>query len=424
MKISCSLALFVLIAVSPAHAIVTLGQSNETFQLTGIGPNGAGQGQSNMQWGNCSYDGTNTNCTLSGTYTGFGNGGSYSFVLSYPGNGAFPLIAITAPGSNQFSAQAKGPYSLVITLTQNSGSPIHFYSFANFNFEYTGSATCTVVTGANCAVGQVGQTAGATIAGQIVGTFDPTPMIRTSQGVISAGGYGGFSSVAPATWIEIYGVNLATTLSHLWAGSDFQGTLAPTTLAGTTVTIAGLPAYVDYVSPGQVNAQVPSGVPTGNQPVVITTAGGTSAAFTVNVNATEPGLLAPSAFTINGNPYVVAMLSNTYTYILPTSVSGIQTARAKPGDNVTIYGIGFGPVTPAITAGQIVQQSNQLQASLQIMVGGVQAQVTYAGLAPNYVGLYQFNIVVPAIPASDTAPVAISLGGTAGTQKLVMSVGN
>ena len=78
----------------------------QNFTLTGIGANASGQGQSKMSWGSCAFDGTNTNYTLSGTFTGFGGGGNYSFVITYPGNGAFPLNAITNPGSDLFAAQA------------------------------------------------------------------------------------------------------------------------------------------------------------------------------------------------------------------------------------------------------------------------------------------------------------------------------
>lgn len=417
------LFLFSGLGLNQAFAIVTLGTSNQNFELTGIGANAAGNGQSTMSWGTCAFDGANTNCTVSGDYTGFGNGGSYSFVLSYPGNGAFPLIAITQPGSNFFSAQANGPYSLVITLTPSTGAPIHFYSFANFSFLYTSSAVCTGVTAANCSVNQVGLTPAATITGPVTGTFDPTPQIRTSLGVISAGGYGAFTSIAPATWIEIYGVNLATTLTYTWQGSDFTGIQAPSALQGTTVTVAGIPAYIDYVSPGQVNAQVPSGVPAGSQPVVVTTAGGTSTAYMVNVNDTEPGLLAPTSFLVKGNQNVVALFANTLTYALPpSSIAGVPSQVPSPGDQLTFYGIGFGPVTPLITAGQIVQDANQLQGTLQITFAGVPAQITYAGLAPGYVGLYQFNVVVPNVAASNTVPVVVSLGGTANSQTLVIAV--
>ena len=171
-----------------------------------------------MTWGSCVFDGTNTTCTLSGAFTGFGGGGNYSFVVSYPGNGAFPLIAVTPIGSDQFFAQALSNYSFVITLAENSGPTIKFYSFANFNFVFS-SPTCTGVT--TCSVGQVGQTPNATITGPITGAFDPTPAISPS-GVITAGNYGAFPVIAPATWIEIYGVNLADHPFADLGGHGFQ----------------------------------------------------------------------------------------------------------------------------------------------------------------------------------------------------------
>ena len=52
------------------------------------------------------------------------------------------------------------------------------------------------------------------------------------------------------------------------------------------------------------------------------------------------------------------------------------------------------------------------------------ASVSYSGLAPGFVGLYQFDVVVPNIPASAAVPVEFSLGGKAGTQTLYTAVGN
>ena len=148
---------------APASAIVTLGPSNQNFGLTGIGGNSQGEGQSKMSWGSCAFDGTNTNCTISGIYSGFGSGGMYSFVVSYAGNGPFPLNAVSiSPGNDLFSATATGNFSIVITLTQNNGPVLHFYDFANFNFFFS-SPACTGVPAASCGVGQVGLTPGATM---------------------------------------------------------------------------------------------------------------------------------------------------------------------------------------------------------------------------------------------------------------------
>ena len=120
---------------------------------------------------------------------------------------------------------------------------------------------------------------------------------------------------------------------------------------------------------------------------------------------------------------MVALFSNTLTFVFPAAIAGVSTARAKPGDNLTLYGIGFGPVTPNIAAGQIVQHNNELQGSLGITIGGVPATVTYAGLAPGYVGLYQFNVVVPQIAPSDTVPFTFTLDGVPGVQTLILPIG-
>jgi uncharacterized protein (TIGR03437 family) len=249
------------------------------------------------------------------------------------------------------------------------------------------------------------------------------PVIRQSQGVISAGSFGAFSTVAPGSWIEIYGTNLAAGTRN-WGTADFNGVNAPTTLGGTSVSIEGMPAFVDYVSPGQVNAQVPSGVGTGTQFLTVTTAAGASAAYLVNVAAASPGLLAPASFNIAGISYVGALTAQG-TYILPPgALAGVTTQRATPGETIVLYGVGFGPVTPAIPAGQIVGQTNTLAANLNVLFGSAAATVTFKGLAPSAVGLYQFNVVVPNVAASDMIPLTFNLGGTAGTQTLYISVGN
>jgi hypothetical protein len=83
---------------------------------------------------------------------------------------------------------------------------------------------------------------------------------------------------------------------------------------------------------------------------------------------------------------------------------------------------GFGPVTPTVPAGQIVTQSNQLAAPFQLLFGQTPAQLTYYGLAPSFVGLYQFNAVVPAVPDNNLIPLTFSLGSTLGTQTIFISV--
>jgi uncharacterized protein (TIGR03437 family) len=270
-------------------------------------------------------------------------------------------------------------------------------------------------------VAAVGQAQGSSITGLVTGSADVTPKVNS---VITAGNYGGFTAIAPATWIEIYGTNLATVQPQTWASADFNGSLAPTALGGTSVTVNGQPAYVDYVSPHQVNVQVPSGVATGKQMVVVTTFGGPSAGTSVTVNATEPGMLAPPAFDVSAGQYVVATQPNGATFILPPGLTNaVPTARAVPGNVIVMYGIGFGPVSPNINAGAIVGASNALN-GVTFTIGGKQATVQFAGLVSGFLGLYQFNVVVPQISANDATPVVVSLNGQQVPQSLILSVGN
>jgi uncharacterized protein (TIGR03437 family) len=257
------------------------------------------------------------------------------------------------------------------------------------------------------------------------GAVTPPPPSPTITSVESASGFGGLASVAPGSWVEIYGSDLAPD-TRQWAGSDFTGNNAPTALDGVKVQIGGQQAFVEYVaaSPGQINVQIPSTVSTGGPlPLTVTNGTATSNAVNVTVNTVEPGLLAPSSFLIGGKQYVVALLPDGATYILPTgAIAGVASRPAKPSDTITLYGIGFGAVTPSIPAGQIVTGQNQLTEPLQILFGQTPAQVNYDGLAPGFVGLYQFNVVVPQVPDNLLTPLTFNLGGVPGTQTLYIAI--
>jgi uncharacterized protein (TIGR03437 family) len=247
-------------------------------------------------------------------------------------------------------------------------------------------------------------------------------------GVTSAYQFGALASPAPGSWIEIYGSNLATD-TRPWATTDFNGNSAPTSLDGTSVTIGGQLAYIDYISPGQVNVQVPSTAPTGTQPIVVTSGSNVSPnpPQFITISATAPGLYAPSQLLIGGNQYAGAVFPDFTTWGLPPgAVTGLTSQRAKPGDNIILFGIGFGPVTTNLPAGQIAQGTGNTlpTGSFQISFDGTPATVNYAGLSPDSVGLYQFNVVVPNVAANDLTPVTFTLGGVAGTQTLYTAIGN
>jgi uncharacterized protein (TIGR03437 family) len=252
-------------------------------------------------------------------------------------------------------------------------------------------------------------------------TLSPAPSIPDS-GVASASGWGQFSQLGLGSWVSIYGSYLATD-ARSWAASDFTGVSAPTSLDGTSVTIGGQPAFISYISPGQINAQVPSNIGTGAQPLIIKTAAGTSATYAVTVNSQEPGLLAPASFQIGATQYVVALFQDGVTYALPTgALPGVSSRPAKAGDILTLYGIGFGRVVPETTAGQIVQTAATLATPFQLFFSSTAVPVSYAGLAPGAVGLYQINVTVPSRTFGGRASLSFTLSGVSSTQYLSIAV--
>jgi uncharacterized protein (TIGR03437 family) len=273
-----------------------------------------------------------------------------------------------------------------------------------------------------CSLGALYQT-NSNVLKFVTPALPPLPPTVPPGGVIMASAFGAFAEVAPGGWIEIYGTNLAAD-TQSWTSADFNGINAPTTLGNTYVTIGGQQAFVDYVSPAQVNVLIPSNVPTGQQQLTVTTPAGTSSAYSLTINAIEAGLLAPTNFNVGGAQYVVAQFADG-TYALPTgAINGVPSRPAVAGDVLVIYGVGFGPVTPDIPAGQLVGEANTLASDFSIFIGGIQCQVQYDGLAPDFTGLYQFNIVVPSgIPSGD-ALLTFTVDGVSGTQTLDVPIGS
>jgi uncharacterized protein (TIGR03437 family) len=249
------------------------------------------------------------------------------------------------------------------------------------------------------------------------------PPVITPGGIVSVSAYGDFAAIAPGTWIEIYGMNLTASAPLGW--STFVNGVGPTMLGDVTVSVGGTPASIDYISPGQVNALVSSDAPTGPAEITVTNSTGTSQGFPIYVNPTQPGLLAPPSFTVGTKQYVAALFPDGQTFALTANaIAGVPSHPAMAGDTLIIYGIGFGPVTGGFTAGTIVTAQNQLTTPLQILFGTTPATLSYYGLAPSFTGLYQFNLVVPAVAANSAEPISLTLGGVKGTQTLYIAIAN
>ena len=258
-----------------------------------------------------------------------------------------------------------------------------------------------------------------------------TPVITS---VDSASSYGGYSYFASGSWLEIKGTNLADPTDPRltapvnpgqWTASDFNGANAPTLLDGISASINGKPAYVWYLSPGQINVQAPEDSTIGNVSITVTNCKAASAAFTFARRALAPGLLSPLSFNLGGKQYMVATFNSDGAYVLNTgAVSGINSRPAKPGDLIIAYGIGFGDVTPPISPGVIVQQSNKLTNPVAFSFGSANAALSYSGLAGNFVGLYEFYITVPPGLANGDYQINVKQNGTSLPQTMYLTVHN
>lgn len=251
----------------------------------------------------------------------------------------------------------------------------------------------------------------------------PAPSI-SSTGAISAGAFGGFQAAAPGSFIEIFGANLAGT-TRSWTGSDFTNDNAPIQLDGVSVTVGGVPAFISYISPTQINAQVPATVAVDRSvPVIVTYSGQSSTAAPLLIRTSSAGVLAPPSFRVNNRQYVAAMRPDTGGFISNGNIPGLPAAPAVPGETLLFYGIGFGRTTTDATAysGRIAPGPLALATPVKFTFGERDGQVIYAGLVPGLVGLYQFNVTLPAtLPAGDVQ-LTVTLGNTPLNQNLYLSI--
>jgi uncharacterized protein (TIGR03437 family) len=223
--------------------------------------------------------------------------------------------------------------------------------------------------------------------------------------------------VQSGEWISIYGNNLASSTAT-WAG-DF-----PTTLGGTSVTIDGKPAYLWFVSPTQINAQVPADPNTGTVSVVVKTASGSS---TSSVTLSQ---FAPS-FSLLDSKHATGIIlrsngtgaygGGVYDIIGPTGSSlGYPTVAAKAGDSVEVFGVGFGPTNPTVVPGQVYSGAAQTTNTVTLTINGVTVTPTFAGISS--AGLYQINFTLPAGLGTGDVSLAATVGGAKTPTGVVISL--
>jgi uncharacterized protein (TIGR03437 family) len=213
--------------------------------------------------------------------------------------------------------------------------------------------------------------------------------------------------ITQGSWISILGTNLATN-TRIWdSAKEIVNGKLPASLDGTSVTINGKPAPVYFISPTQLNVQAPSDDNLGNINLVVTTSAGQSDPITAVLQQFTPAFF---LFDPQNRKYLAAVASDGAS-LGPAGLFGaaVTTRPAKPGEVILLFGTGFGATTPSVPTGEVFNGAAQLTNPVTLTIGGVQAEVLFAGLSA--AGLYQFNVTVPATVANGDQAVVASIGG-------------
>ncbi len=216
----------------------------------------------------------------------------------------------------------------------------------------------------------------------------------------------GKSAAAPGGLITLFGNQLAPT------NLATKQIPVPTALANSCVTVNGQPMPIIFVSPTQINAQMPFQA-LGNVTVIVHTPGGVSDNFNLTVLPTAPAIFLSGVAGPDTNlPTVVRSTNN----LLVTDSNPIHR-----NDQLTIYLTGMGKVTPAVDDG-LPAPGDPLAIAIAapaIQLGGQDVQVDYAGLAPGEVGVYQINLTIPrSVPTGLGLPLTIHQGSSLFTVNL------
>ncbi len=226
----------------------------------------------------------------------------------------------------------------------------------------------------------------------------PAPAVQLSAAVNGASFQG---ALASGTWVSIFGSNLANT-TRSWAAGDFVNGKLPTSLDGVSVSIDGLPAYIAYISPAQINALAPDDPATGLVQIQVTAPQGASNSLSVQKQA-----VAPALFILTGSYAAAEHADGTYVG-KPGLIPGVVTRPAQPGETIVLFGTGFGPAKPPVPANELVAAPVPLAGTVQASIGGMPGAVAYAGLVES--GLNQINFKVPNVPDGDQAVVLTVAG--------------
>jgi uncharacterized protein (TIGR03437 family) len=332
-------------------------------------------------------------------------------------SGAFQPTNRSPAGGNAFFAEVNPAGSALIYSTYLGGSGANVYGDSASGLALDGygnvliagdawSADFPVTAGAiQTASHSSSGNPSAFVAKLGLNATPPAPAI-TPGGTVPVDSTAG--AIQAGEWASIYGTNLASVVMSQTGGF-------PQSLGGTSVTIDGKPAYLSYVSPGQINLQVPDDTANGTVSVVVTTGGGSASAGVTLAD------VAPSFFLFDGKHVAGVILRqdgtgafgqgvNSYDLLGPTGTSlGFPTVAAKAGDIVELFGTGFGPTNPAVPSGQAFSGAAVATYTVSLQINNTGVAPMWAGLSA--AGLGQINLTIPSGLGTGDVPLVAGISG-------------
>lgn len=212
----------------------------------------------------------------------------------------------------------------------------------------------------------------------------PSSVAPSIAGATNAASYN--QSYAPGMLLSIFGTNLALSTRTTTGSLPL-----PTVADNVSVTVNGVAAPFYYISPSQLNVQIPYATPTSGKVTLTVSNNGQTASTTLQMAAAAPGIFTDS----NGAP--------------------VPTATAARGQNVTVYVSGAGAVTPSAATGAVpVTGTTPIPVGATVVtVGGVQASASYVGIPSWSVGVLQINFTVPSTAPLGSQSLVVTVGGVA-----------
>lgn len=222
-----------------------------------------------------------------------------------------------------------------------------------------------------------------------------------ANGVVNGASFAQNTAVGPGGIISLFGTKLAA------SQASATGLPLPTTLNGVRVIVNGtVNAPLFYVSPTQINLQMPVEATGASASLVVNNGGIDGNTISVSLTTESPGI-----FTTDSSGQGQAAASNADF----SSNSGSNAAEA--GGVISLFATGLGATSPPFVTGQAGATQEPLNRTVQhpvVTVGGVPAIVPYSGLAPGFVGLYQVNVTIPPGTAPGSfVPVQLTINGRA-----------